>query len=123
MFNFSISLQRHIGTEIIWGIPDNTQWVQFYNAYQLDANWPDSCVINYTTTPQPLSITNFNRTKFDADVEYGFSLGMDNFPISWQPAGIDWTNLNYTPAYQTLVEWYIANLTTKSFHNHDPVEY
>ena len=26
--------------------------------------------------------------------------------------GIDWTNLNYTPAYQTLVEWYIANLTT-----------
>ena len=29
VFNFSISLQRHIGTEIIWGIPDNTQWYNF----------------------------------------------------------------------------------------------
>lgn len=114
VFNFTISRERHIGAEIIWGIPDTSEWVNFYMDYRLDAIWPLPPVTNYNAniSAGPLSIT-FNFTKWIADLERGFELGMKYFPVTWHPSGIDWSPsaLNYTDEYKTLLTWYIANIT------------
>lgn len=114
VFNFTISRERHIGTEIIWGIPDTPDWVNFYMDYRLDAIWPPPPAIAYNAdlNSGPLSIT-FNFTKWLADLDRGFELGMKYFPITWHPTGIDWSPsaLNYTDEYKTLLTWYIANIT------------
>lgn len=110
VLNFSISLERHIGTEIIWHIPDTPDWVDFYHHYRLDPYYPLTPVSSYNADPTNLSIT-FNFTKWENDLQYCFARGMRYFPVTWQPPGVNYTE-GYNSAYEMLMRWYISNITT-----------
>ncbi|MHA1819873.1 MAG: hypothetical protein ACTSVC_05330, partial [Promethearchaeota archaeon] len=110
VFNFSIPLQRHIATEIIWGIPDRDDWINFYGDHRLDPYWPARPVIGYNASADNLTLT-FNWSKWEADVNKGFNLGMKYMPISFMPTGVNWDNLSYSNEFKTLLTWYIKNVT------------
>lgn len=114
VYNFTISLERHINMEIIWGIPDNAEWKNFYGNYRLDPYWPSAPVSNYNYTSSYLDIT-FNFTRWFDDLEEGFNNGMSYFPITWNPPGLDWESgaKTYSSDYETLVTWYINNITNQ----------
>ncbi|MHA1338575.1 MAG: DUF4091 domain-containing protein [Promethearchaeota archaeon] len=114
IYNFTIPLERHIATEIIWHIKEREDWLDFYNEHRLDAYWPRSPVVSYNPKPGELSI-EFNFTRWLNDLDYGFNHGMRYFPITWHPTGINWSEsaLNYTNEYKILLEWYIGNITNQ----------
>jgi glycosyl hydrolase family 123 len=111
VYNFSISKERHIGMEIIWNIEDSEKWVDFYGDYRMDAYYPRVPIINSSTTPGNLYL-NINWTKWESDLANCFENGISYFPITFNPKGITWgDNPSYTPEYQTVLEWYIGNVS------------
>jgi glycosyl hydrolase family 123 len=112
VYNFSISKERHLGMEIIWGIEDNEKWVDFYGEYRLDASYPRVPIINYSSTPGNLYI-NINWTKWESDLAACFENGMSYFPIKLRIPGVTWGDTpSFTPQFQILLEWYIGNMST-----------
>ncbi|MBD3354204.1 MAG: DUF4091 domain-containing protein [Candidatus Lokiarchaeota archaeon] len=112
VFNFTIPIERHLGTEIIWTIHDNNDWIDFFADYRLDAYWPLQPVVSYNSTTSNLSLS-FDFTRWLADVDQGFANGMSYLPIRWLPPGLNWNEdaLNYTSEFEILLSWYIGNIT------------
>lgn len=112
VYNFTISLERHINMEIIWGIQDNDAWEEFYGDYRLDPYWPRAPVAGYNATAGGLEIA-FDFTRWLDDLQYGFNQGMSYYPITWIPPGLNWSldALDYSDEFETLLTWYIGNIT------------
>ena len=117
VYNFTITKERHIATEIIWGIPEGDEWVDFFGDYRLDAYWPRGLVTAYNGTKGNLSIT-FDWDTWASKLAQGFENGMRYFPVRWHPSGVDWSEgvVNYTDEYETLLTWYCANLSIHLTH-------
>ncbi|MHA1792392.1 MAG: glycoside hydrolase domain-containing protein [Promethearchaeota archaeon] len=112
VYNFTVPLERHVGTEIIWGIPDTDNWINFYNDHRLDAYWPQNPIISVNTSLSNLTLVA-NWTKWENDVAKGFARGMKYFPITYHPPGLNWTAHSFSATYQKLLEYYIGNVSSR----------
>ncbi|HME53593.1 MAG TPA: glycoside hydrolase domain-containing protein [Candidatus Lokiarchaeia archaeon] len=112
LLNFTIPTQHHIGTEIIWGIPETAAWENFYVDHRLDWNFGISPVKSYNLTPGHLSLV-FNFPTYFAALDPLLQGGMQYFPISWQAGGLNWGTLFIDNATETLLSWYLGNMTAQ----------
>ncbi|MHA1730487.1 MAG: glycoside hydrolase domain-containing protein, partial [Promethearchaeota archaeon] len=108
VYNFTVPTRRDLAMEIIWGVPSG--WETFYHEYRLDPYWPTPPVHSYNYTSGTLSIC-FDWDRWDADLDRGFAGGMSDFPITWHPVGLNWTSKSYNSTYETLLKYYVGNVT------------
>ncbi len=108
VFNFTMSVERHLDMEIIWGVPEG--WESFYQEYRLDPYWPKAPVHSYNYTDGNLSIW-FDWDRWEAELDAGFAGGMSAFPVTWHPVGLNWTTCTFNSTYETLLSYYIGNVT------------
>ncbi len=107
VFNFTISTQRHIATEIIWGIPNTPTWYSFFGNHRMDAYWPYVPILNFSHATIEV---NINWTKWIADLSTGFANGMNYFPVSWYPTGFNFTSKTYNSSALTIFQKYISDI-------------
>lgn len=113
VFNFTVPVERHVATEIIWGIPETPAWHALYAEHRLDWYFAPRPATACNNTPGSLSIT-FDWTAYFTAVDAAFAGGMKYFPVTFN--GIHpyaWNPLSPNNASKTVLSWYIGNLTAQ----------
>ncbi|MEX2681247.1 MAG: DUF4091 domain-containing protein [Candidatus Sigynarchaeota archaeon] len=113
VFNFTVPVERHVATEIIWGIPDTPAWHDFYAEHRLDWYFSPRAVtaVNTNISNGPLSIT-FDWPAYLAQLDAAFARGMKYFPVAiGNIPGLAWGTLDPTDDEKTVFSWYLGNLT------------
>ncbi|MBD3187079.1 hypothetical protein GF325_09645, partial [Candidatus Bathyarchaeota archaeon] len=101
VYNFTVPLERHIATEIIWSIPEEQQWWDFYADHRLDWNMKHDLVtgLNVNSSLGPLSIS-FDWAPFIAKLNESFNRGTRYFPVAlgflsqYNIPGLNWNTLD-----------------------------
>ncbi len=113
VFNFTVPVERHVGTEIIWNIPDTPAWHGLYAEHRLDWYFSPRAVtaVNTNISKGPLSIT-FDWPAYLDQLNASFDGGMKYFPVAITSIpGLGWDTLNLTDDEKTVFSWYLGNLT------------
>ncbi|MHA1717479.1 MAG: glycoside hydrolase domain-containing protein [Promethearchaeota archaeon] len=112
VYNFTIPLERHVSTEIIWSIPPGDEWMDFYLDHRLDWYFSPRPVKNYSVKAGNLSLI-FDWDNYFNELDKAIQGGMFYFPVSYTFPGLDWTTLTYNGTAKIVFEWYLCNLTAK----------
>ncbi|MBN2153559.1 MAG: DUF4091 domain-containing protein [Candidatus Lokiarchaeota archaeon] len=111
VFNFTVPVERHVATEIIWGIPDTPAWHGLYAEHRLDWYFSPRAVTAVDLTPGALSIT-FDWPGYLAKLNASFAGGMRYFPVAIDSIpGLSWDTLDLTDDEEAVFSWYLGNLT------------
>jgi hypothetical protein len=111
VFNVTMTAERHIGTEIIWNIPENAKWRDFYTDHRLDWYFGENPVVAANATAGNVSI-QFDWTKYFSVLDPLMQKGMEFFPISWTGLpGLTWGSLAPNASEQLVFSWYLANMS------------
>nr|MDO8112032.1 DUF4091 domain-containing protein [Candidatus Sigynarchaeota archaeon] len=111
VYNFTISQERHISTEIIWGIPEIPVWQNFYIDHRLDWRFDISPVKAFSATTSNMSIT-FDWPAYFSQLVPLMDRGMQYFPVTWSSlAGMGQLDLNWTE--EIVFSYYLTNLTAQ----------
>nr|MDO8085927.1 hypothetical protein [Candidatus Sigynarchaeum springense] len=113
VFNFTVPVERHVATEIIWGIPDTPAWHDLYAEHRLDWYFSPRAVTaaNTNISKGPLSIT-FDWPTYLDQLNASFARGMKYFPVAISNIpGLAWGTLDPTDDEKTVFSWYLQNLT------------
>ncbi|MHA1680577.1 MAG: DUF4091 domain-containing protein [Promethearchaeota archaeon] len=119
VLNFSIPLERHLDTEIIWSIPDDPNWWNFYGDHRMDWYFSPRPVKSYNATPGNLTLT-FDWPNYFSKLDLAIQNGMSFFPVSYSFPGLDWETLVMSPESETLLDWYIGNVTSQFMNRTTP---
>ncbi len=113
VFNFTVPVERHVATEIIWTIPSTPAWHDLYAEHRLDWYFTPRAATAVNTTAGNLSIT-FDWPTYFAQLDAAFAGGMKYFPVSFSGIGqYSWNPLSPDDDEKTVLSWYLGNLTAQ----------
>jgi hypothetical protein len=113
VFNFTVPVERHVATEIIWSLPETPAWHELYSEHRLDWYFTPRAATAVNMNPINLSIT-FDWPTYIAQLDAAFAGGMRYFPVSFGSIpGLAWNTLNLTDDEKTVFSWYLGNLTAQ----------